>query len=320
MKIVLAIIASNNENYNKFKNIWVDNINYFKINSKYSSYIDFYFLYSEKLNSQSQIPILKNYTFHKELYMPYEIENRKIRILFKTCTFFNFIYSQIDTQDFNFVIRTNLSTFFDLNTMYEWIFNFNNKYKLQHIFGGPIIDELRGPNTMFSGTCLLLSKPVVNFIGKSYYRILNSIDRYKEFFKLNNKEFKDSDVPEDDELISKYTLYNYPENLLYNIHINRIEIIEQNNNKYIVYHKCTAENPKDIFIFRFKTLYRNYDIQQMQELLNYIQKECIDEQFNCIEFFNFLSKNINLPIIYSDKPHYKIYSQAPFKANSMITP
>ena len=60
MKIIVAIIASNNIEHIEFKNVWLKNIQIIKNDPFYSKLFEFYFLYDNQQQNKRQQQILYN--------------------------------------------------------------------------------------------------------------------------------------------------------------------------------------------------------------------------------------------------------------------
>jgi hypothetical protein len=278
-KIVFGILASTNEHYSKFIEIWIENIKKFKSGTS-SSLIDFYFIYAEPHQSEFSMspeydvcnpeqPIYYNY------YSKYNINdsmmdsfvNRTICLL-----------DHLQSTPFDYFIRTNLSTLFHLDILIQRIQKFT-KYNL--IAGSPI-DKLNSIHTHISGTNILLSRDLVDFL-------------------LLNKEclLDESVLHGDDQRISSLIIENLNVNLLL---LKRLDFIEMNydGDKYIppsiIFQNCYDIN--NLFCYRFKTTNRDNDIKYMKML----QQHMYLENFNPLQFVMSL---VNDP----DAPYKETFSQ-----------
>ncbi len=272
-KVVFGILASTNEHYSKFIDIWIDNITRFK-RGPYANLIDFYFIYNEPDTSKSLIPDNMEHPMYYHYYSKYN-ENYSMMDSFLNRTVCLLDYLQ--STPFDYFIRTNLSTLFQLDMVIQWI----QKLPKYNIIAGTPIDELKYIYTYMSGTNIILSHDLV------------------EFVLLNREYLLDEKVLHgDDQRISSLIIENLNVNLLL---VKRLDFIEITyNNDYmppsIVFQSCYYSD--NLFCYRFKTKNRENDIKYMKML----QKQFYLENFNSLQFVRSI---VNDPTT----PYQKIYTQ-----------
>lgn len=278
-KIVFGILASTNEHYSKFIEIWIENIKKFKSGTS-SSLIDFYFIYAEPHHSDFSMspeydvgnpeqPLYYNYysKYNENDSMMDSFVNRTICLL-----------DHLQSTPFDYFIRTNLSTLFHLDILIQQI----QKLPKYNLIAGSPIDKLNSIHTHISGTNILLTRDLVDFL-------------------LLNKEciLDESVLHGDDQRISSLIIENINVNLLL---VKRLDFIEMNygNDKYIppsiVFQNCYDIN--NLFCYRFKTTNRENDIKYMKML----QQHMYLENFNPLQFVTYLVDN-------SHTPYKEIFSQ-----------
>lgn len=260
MKIIFGILASTNENYSQFIDIWVNNIQRFKSGPN-KDLIDFYFIFTEP-NIKKSIEInssyYKYYSEYKEnVSMMDSFINRTISLL-----------DYLKTFDLlgDYFIRTNLSTLFDL----EMFSQFVKLLPKNNIIAGSVIDNVNSLYTYISGTNILLSRNLV------------------EFLILNKKHILDESILSgDDQRISSLIIENLDVTLLL---IKRLDFIEIENviTPSILFQSC--DNTNNLFCYRFKTTDRNNDIKIMQLL----QSKMYNNDFNIIQFISSLIDDPNI--------------------------
>lgn len=271
-KIVFGILASTNEHYSKFIEIWIENIKKFK-SSKSSSLIDFYFIYAEPHQSEFSMspeydvcnpeqPMYYNYysKYNENDSMMDSFLNRTICLL-----------DHLQSTPFDYFIRTNLSTLFHLDILIQKI----QTLPEYNLIAGPPIDKLNSIHTHISGTNILLSRDLVDFL-------------------LLNKEclLDESVLHGDDQRISSLIIENLNVNLLL---IKRLDFIEMNydGDKYIppsiIFQNCYDIN--NLFCYRFKTTNRENDIKYMKML----QQHMYLENFNPLQFVMSLVNDPDAP-------------------------
>lgn len=273
MKIIFGILASSNENYDEFKNIWTSNINKFK-SGQNKDLVDFYFLYTEPQLQNTCIDCNTYYNYYSQY-----IENDSMMNSFIKRTVSLLDHLKTTDKLGDFFIRTNLSTLFDLNMLLNWIKNLPDN----NIIAGSVIDNLNSIYTHFSGTNIVLSRDLV------------------EFLLLNQKHILDESIlPGDDQRISSLIVENNDVRLLIIKRLDFIELESTNVSPYIS--PCIAfqnsSNTSNLFCYRFKTRNRELDIKVMKRLENQINSG----NLNINQFINTI---LNDPIL----PYNQVFAQ-----------
>lgn len=312
MKIIVSIIASDNLNYNKFKDVWVKHIIQIKNNPVLKDVFDFYFLYSDKNGNSSAVSyketsqiLYTNFYDKNDISNEYTNNNKNITksILIRTGAFYKYIKHilKLDNNDEYikqknnglYFIRTNLSTLFDFNKLYKWI---QNKPKVS-FFSGSFNGFYNNLYTTISGTNMVFSLDVMIYISLNYDKL-------------------DLSVYLEDEAISQLVIQNLN---VFLINIKRLDFIEMDEvvlkdytwpatPNSIVYHKTTIGD-SDIFSFRFKTFNREHDINVMNKLV----EEMSLTNFDLNKFVNEISSNYKLQISEEAPTYGKLYSENTFK-------
>lgn len=307
MKIIVGIIASDNDSYNDFKNIWIKNIVKVKKDAYLSKLIDFYFLYSDsKGETKNHICLDTGEILYVDFYDKNDKFEKVTHSLFaRTMCFFNHMISCLNlldekeclryTHEGLYFLRTNLSTLFDFKLITQW---FKDKPKI-HFAGGSFNGYYNNIYTTFSGTNIIMTYDVMKYV----------------FF---NKEKARLDCYLEDEAISDLIIQNLG---VFIINVKRLDFIEMEEvdvngtiwpatPNSIIYHK-TVKGDKDIFTFRFKTFNRTNDINVM----NYIVNELWKDDYDLTKVINQISK-FYLPVlpIVEEGPKYRdLFSKKCFK-------
>jgi len=184
MKFINLILYSRNQEYDIMKNILKK---YYKI---YDNVITYFYIFDENLESDFKLDDDILYIKGKETYIP--------GILTKTIKAFNYIYENFN--DFNYIIRSNISTIIDIKEL-EYELNNNpveyygggNILSLQWIDPKSGIHDHRWFKTLFAqGTAIILSKKGLDFIIKNVNKInYDVVDDVSLglFFKDNKPEY-----------------------------------------------------------------------------------------------------------------------------------
>ncbi len=227
MNICVAIVASRQKPYDLFKYNW-DQITK-EYHSKQNYQLEFYFIYGNG-NCYEEIQNTNEYICD----IPDSIDT----MLDKTHRFMTWA---LKNCQFDFLLRTNLSTLFDFDMMIKWIQN--SKIPRYKFIGGSWI----GGGYMISGTNMLLSKDTVEFLSNT------------DLNKFPRTDLEDVELCK---MARKFTTTT--------INIKRLDFITMNNIQTVLYHKCSSSD-RDIFCFRFKTNNRYYDVVLMNLLYTYLQ-------------------------------------------------
>lgn len=312
MKIIVGIVASDNENYDEFKKAWVKNIAQVKKDTYLSSLFDFYFLYSDSKGTSKKIMYKET---EQVLYIDYYDKQDQFpsvthSIFSRTISFFTHVINDLNlTHDPTylrhkseglFFLRTNLSTMFDFKLMAKW---FQNKPKT-NFFGGSFNGFYNGLYTTVSGTNLIFSMDTMMYLTL-------------------NKDKVDMRVYLEDEAISQLIIRDLDVLI---INVKRLDFIEmeevriplEDGNEHIwpatpnsiIYHKTTIGD-EDVFTFRFKTFNRENDVIVTHFVVNELWKD--DYRLN--NLVKKVSELYDPPIPLSEEaPTYgELYSKTPFK-------
>lgn len=308
MKIVVGIVASDNENYTEFKKVWIRNISHVKRDPLLSQLFDFYFLYSDSTGESKRISYKDT---DQTLYVDYYDKQDKFKdvthsIFARTVSFFEYMITSLKlVEDLEnakyrdnglFFVRTNLSTVFDFKMMAKW---FLDKPKL-NFFGGSFNGFYNGLYTTISGTNLIFSLDIMMYLFLNREKV--DMSRYLE-----------------DEAISQLIIQNVN---AFIINVKRLDFIEMEEVRIppnhvwpatpnsIIYHK-TKIGDNNIFTFRFKTFNRNNDVIVMNRVLN----ELWSEDYTLNNLVDTVSKMYNPPLPVSEEaPTYgELYSKRAFK-------
>lgn len=297
MKVIVSIIASKNDIYNEFKKIWIKAIKEIK-QSNLRNMFDFYFVYSST-DSSVENEYYTDFNDAKSIF-DRTTDNSIITksILLRSIALFKYINQKYDiTHNSNglYILRTNLSTFFDFKKLHNWLLD---KPKTNFL-SGSINGFYNFEHTTLSGTNMLFSIDIMLFL----------IDNYLQC---------DLTFMLEDEAISQLIIKHLS---VFLINIKRIDFIEMEKvvlidhiwpetPHSIIYHKCKMGDT-NIFCFRFKTFNRNDDIKKMSLLECNLQ----DNNFELNSFINRLSSMYNPKLnITEEAGEYSInYSERPFK-------
>lgn len=310
MKIVVGIVASDNENYVEFKKAWVKNISLVKKDPHLANLFDFYFLYSDSKGESKQILYEETrqilYTDFYDKVDTTEFESVTHSLFSRTITFFNYminVFKLHEDEPYNrykndglFFVRTNLSTVFDFKLMAKW---FEDKPKTS-FFGGSFNGFYNGLYTTLSGTNLIFSLDIMLFLTL-------------------NKDMVDMRVMLEDEAISQLIIHKLN---IFLINVKRLDFIEMEEVRLppdhvwpatpnsVVYHK-TKIGDEDVFTFRFKTFNRDNDVIVM----NFVIDEIWKTDFKLNDVVNKVSNLYEPPLPLSEEgPTYgELYSKRPFK-------
>lgn len=310
MKIIIAIVASDNENYVEFKKAWVKNISYIKRDERLRNIFDFCFIYSDSKGVNKKILYKET---NQELYVDFydkidteEFEKVTHSIFSRTVTFFEFMIKMLNLNDDNsykyhrenglYFVRTNLSTVFDFRLMATW---FESKPKT-NFFAGSINGFYNDIYTTISGTNLIFSLDVMLFLTL-------------------NKDKVDMKVYLEDEAISQLIIHSLH---VFLINVKRLDFIEMEEvvvspthtwpatPNSVVYHKA-RKGDEEIFTFRFKTFNRYNDVIVM----NYVIDDIWQPTYRLNNMVDKVSKLYNPPLQISEEaPEYgELYSKTPFR-------
>jgi hypothetical protein len=317
MKVIVAIIASKDPVYNKFKDIWIKCINYIKTtNLNY----DFYFIYSEEIQDEREndikftLDIYPNYTNYYYKYIPFETKlmKREVIVLNKILDFYEYIKNKLNLdnndsynyntlEDTTYVLRTNLSSLFDFVKMYNYLLDKPKK----NFFAGTINGFYNNIYTTISGMNSILSLDIIIYS-------INNANNIRDYLKVLNYE---------DDTMSNYIIQNLN---VFLINIKRLDFIEMEKvvlsthvwpatPKSIIYQKCNIGD-QDIFSFRFKTFNRTNDI----EVMNMLNDNILKDGFILNNVVDFMSKSCGYLINTESETYGDLFSKKPFKIINLI--
>lgn len=153
MKIIILIIASNGEYYDKMINIWEKYMN------RHNNIQSFFIMNKED--------IIEDIILKDNIIYVKSNENLIPGILIKTIKSINFC---IDNFDFDFIYRTNLSSFIILDKLYEFVKNNSINY-------GGVIGVIDNFINFASGSGFLISKETCKYlIENENFLLYNLID------------------------------------------------------------------------------------------------------------------------------------------------
>ena len=228
MKIIILIISNKAPHYDQMKEIWKKYMN------KHINIKCYFIEFNNNIDKNIILDEINNTILIKgnESYIP--------GILDKTIKSIQYIISQ--NIEFNYILRTNLSTFVVLDKLYNYLLNNPIDY------GGPLgiisnlpeykkyIDKIDETNRFFpSGTGILMSKIVIN-------KLLENIPDYIFIDDLSIGF-----------ALSRYFKFNVLERQDFINKIKNKKIIEKNN----------------LFLYRCKYKNNSTSIETLKKLLSY---------------------------------------------------
>jgi hypothetical protein len=205
----------------------------------------------------------------------------------RTMSFLNHIRDQ--NYDYDYFIRTNITTLFDFDALISWLTTKPRDY----FFAGTLINNI-DISISFSGTNLVMTRDVCLYLIKHHDKLLPDI----------------IEIGDDIAISHVITMGLYPVLKLQNIlRVDFVELNQYNTGKIVLYQKCEMLD-ENIFCFRFKTLDRQFDIDLMKKTSHLINSK------NFI--LSILVKCLNLPF-YSENPHLYPLSQNFFTLSTKKT-
>jgi hypothetical protein len=263
MKLIVVILASESPLFNAFKNVILDH--FYNLPNDIKDKLEFYFIYSSNHN---QIIQKDNYVdFHD-----FEVDGDISKNMFiRTISLFRHLRSKynLDNNENYFkhrdsptyILRTNLTTFFDFKKLLDWLQDKPSKSFIAGSFNG----LYNGVYTTLSGTNIIMTLDLMMYLSDIDTTIMN----YQVF--------------SEDELLSRHIIENLNVHI---INLKRLDLIEMNEPQYnyvypksIIYHKCKPFDDS-IFSFRFKTFDRDLDLDNMKFFSENIHKTNLTNLLN----------------------------------------
>ncbi len=152
IKILNLILYSENEYYEKMKNILIPYLKYIKNILNFNFY---FYCYNPNIKSKFEIKENILYIKGKETYIP--------GILQKTIDAFEILNN---IEEYDYIVRTNISSIVDFKLLYNYLETNKYEYSGSKIWRSNKIKYI-------SGTCIILNKDVVNKIIKNKNKIIN---------------------------------------------------------------------------------------------------------------------------------------------------
>jgi hypothetical protein len=260
MKCIIGVISSPGSGYDDMKDIWIENVNEFNKRSEKDK-VYLFFLESHERNDTTQYAIEQISENHIYKFKP-NCEEKFENLLKKTLIFFQYIkefHNEKVDDEYTFVIRSNLSTLFNLDRVFKLFKEINNKMtesKSDVFIGGSVIDNYYGIGTCYSGTNITMSLPIVKIVASNAGQVMET-------------------AKEDDIALSRWTILNNIGNLL-SQDIMRVDFIED----MVLLNSTDNIEDEKIFCYRFKTKNRENDSKLMKKLLEKIY----DKEFKLVDF------------------------------------
>ena len=284
MHLAIAVIASPGKQYDEMKNVWLQNIsNYTEISSHK---ISVYFLYGKNEGSAHFDTSNLSYNVKPAQLNVYDFfvndlsENLR-NIVTKTLIFCKYIVTDSPDKP-DFILRTNLSTLFDIPKFIDLLRSVNQKCPSKHLFGGTFVHGFRGLHTWFSGTNITFSFTVAQLL-------------LQHFFVIN------AFPAQDDVALSSFLVNQYPNDVCF-FNIPRIDFVKD----VFLQYTSLATDLSEVSCFRFKTNNRNHDTTIMKQFLDSsFDKGFIRSYILNHGKFTFTQKNelFNNPFFFQTQPN-----------------
>jgi hypothetical protein len=270
MHLIFAILSSHSDIYDSFKENWINFILEYNKCALQKVKCSFYFIYG---GSDDMYCI--NYSKWTDVY--FNIDETMQNMIKKSILFFEMLVSKFPNDE-RLVIRSNLTTLFDIPKMTKWIQS--KEIPFQNFFGGPFVFFYAKDKTVVSGTCMMLSMDNVRRIIKHKGDILFKFMEDNELSLLVQLNSKSSTIC-----------------------VKRLDFGDK-----VLYHKCYAWD-SSIFCFRFRSNNRLTDITNMKTLI----KGIFSSDFNLNEFVKHICYSQNKLEVIQEFPEYAVlYSRNVF--------
>jgi hypothetical protein len=244
MHLAIAVIASPGQQYEDMKNLWLKNASNYKDSSHK---ISVFFLYGKSegnghFNTSDLSTIVKPISSVQQVklydfYVNNLSENLR-NIVTKTLLFCDYIVNKSPDKP-DFILRTNLSTLFDLKFFLTHLVSVTHNNFNKYFYGGTFVHGFCGLQTWFSGTNITFSLSVAQLL-------------LKHFFVIN------AFPAQDDVSLSSFLVNQYPEIVCF-FNIPRVDFVEN----VCLQYTSIATDLSEVSCFRFKTNNRQHDIEAM---------------------------------------------------------
>jgi hypothetical protein len=193
----------------------------------------------------SKSPSVKLYDF-----FIHDLSENLRNIVTKTLIFCKYIVNDAVSKP-DFIIRSNLSTVFDIPNFIQYLSSIKQKSACQNMYGGTFVHGFVGLRTWFSGTNITFSFPVAQLLLK-HFSVINAFPA------------------QDDVALSSFLVNQFGQHICF-FNIPRIDFVEN------IYLKFTslATDLSEVACFRFKTKNRKDDTIMMKQFL----ESNFDKQF-----------------------------------------
>ncbi len=234
MKVLFLVIAHAQSDLSEAKNIWIENV------KSMFPHATVWFLYANPdLTTPKQ---LNEYVDHADFFCK---GNESVYdVTLKTMQAVHMVVEKKERYDF--VIRSNLSTLFDLSSLFRWL----GHLPKENVLAGPHVGLSYRSHLIVSGTCMIFSWDIFKYLDSIQEALLSSWER----------------VPRDvldDTLISFFVLYKSGKQVLTK-NVKRLDVLD-----VLLFHKCKPED--NIFCFRFKSSNRAHDMISMRRMHTLLQ-------------------------------------------------
>lgn len=233
MKLLILSIYSRNSCYDKMLEVQRKYIHNYKD-------VDSYFIQSS--NKYNEEIYVKNDMIYIRGVEDYST------ILDKSLKAMKFLKEK-NNKDYDFIIRTNISTIFNIPKL----INLLNEYRnIEHLYGGDIIGIIRNNRhiRLALGTCIILSKKISDIM-------IEKIDLFNHTIEddVSFGLFVEEHIPDafnHDLKMGKYVLYSNSLENGYNTKLDDfINFIKNNEDKYIYYRNSLSDRFEDVKIMDY---------------------------------------------------------------------
>ena len=234
--VVIAVVASRSEHYDKMRKIWDDNVERFTEKTPMKQ-IEVFYIYADP-DQSSPIEVRRaNVRNTYDVYV--RCEEVEPNLLRKTLTFFEWIIENKQEQKL-VVVRSNLSTIFHLDLLHDLC---SQVFQYTYFFGGTFVHGYRGLDTWFSGTNMTLTVPTIQLL-------------------LQHKPFLYDICHHDDVVMSTLIFKNF-HHLHTFCNFPRIDMVDTPLLQF-----CSQTECSNVICFRFKTKNRAHDVDLMRQFLD----------------------------------------------------